>query len=85
MSNTAPLAIEPRQAEKQEMLELLDVVRARIESGEAIGLLIVQMIGDLKGTKLDTAGHLVIADTIGYLEILKLHMYCESAGIGVPE
>ena len=71
--------------QRQDMLDLLDVLREHVESGQVSSLLAVEVRSNLdEPTMLHNASDIHYAEIVGYLEMAKMDLHAKAAGIIEP-
>lgn len=74
-------AIDVNQNARQDMLDILDLLRERVEDGTCQALAAVEMRRAGNCTMLHEAGDLRYSEIIGYLELAKMDLYARAAGL----
>lgn len=71
-------AVDPRQLDKADLLEQLDLLRERVKKGEVRGLVTVEMGHSYDSTTLHQAGDMTYSEIIGYLEMAKMDFFARA-------
>ena len=76
--------VDPKKKDVDDMLDLLDHLRKRVESGELQALVAVEIPTSIKPVMSHTAGDIYYATVIGHLAQAAMELHLKSSGIIEP-